>query len=110
MPKHTSTKKATSQATREAVTRAIRILIDSNSIDERVVTALHSEIRLLEFNNIKTLEAAKIALSLVTGSIKERLNSSDLSNKQKTEIMLIAQLKAYGIADAIISSIENLNE
>ena len=61
---------------------------------------------MLEFNNIKTLEAAKMGTAVTIKAMKERLKNSSLSNKQKAEFLLVAEMEAYRIVDGLIKSVE----
>lgn len=101
--------KIISEQPREKMSRTVRKMIDAKSSSKNIVSELHSQLKMLEFNDIKTLEATRLALSLITLKIKDRLKDTNLSNKQKAEIMVVAQLEAHSVVDALVSSIENLN-
>ena len=43
----------------------------------------HYRLKMLEFNNIQTLEASKMGTAVVKKQIEDRLSNSRLNNKQK---------------------------
>lgn len=61
----------------------------------------------LEYQNIQSLEKSTIALSIVKQISEERLNNTNLSNRQKKQIQLIASIEAFKTLDSLIRSIED---
>lgn len=61
----------------------------------------------LEYIHIKSLEDSTLALSIVKQIIAQRLSYTNLSNKQKKEVELIALIEAFKTLDSLIRSIEN---
>ena len=59
---------------------------------------------MFELSDIKTLKALRLAVNTVKTKMKDWLDTSDLNNKQKTEIVLAAQLEAYAIIDSLLNS------
>lgn len=78
-----------------------------NSLLQVEPAPYHYRIKMLEINNIKTLEANKMGISAAQNLIKNRLEKSSLSNKQKAEVLLVAQIEAHRVVDGLIQSMED---
>lgn len=71
----------------------------------------HYRLKMLEFNNIKTLQTATMGIVVTQNAMKDRLKNSSLGNKQKAEVLLVAEMEAYRVVDGLIKSTEeNLKE
>lgn len=98
-------KKETIQKQRKIKEKVLKLLNNSSSLTQE---QLYYEFKMLEFVEIKTFEAAKIAVRVIRDEVNKRLNNSKLTNKQKQEILLVAQLEAFKIIDVLIKPIEKL--
>lgn len=74
-----------------------------SSLSEYKADQLHYQLKMLEFNNIKTLQAAKHGIYAARYAIKERLNTSTLNNKQKAEMLLVAEIEVYKMINVLIN-------
>ena len=61
---------------------------------------------MLEFHNIKTVQTATMGVAVAQNAMKDRLKNSSLSNKQKAEVLLVAEMEAYRVVNGLINSIE----
>lgn len=69
----------------------------------------HYRLKMLEFNNFKNLKMLKKGLKAVGNIMKNRLKNSSLNNKQKAEILLVAETEAFRIVDGLIKSVEEVD-
>lgn len=66
----------------------------------------HFRLKMLEFNGLKTHTMLKKGLSATEMLLKERLKHSSLNNKQKAEVLLVAEMEAYKVVDGLLRSID----
>lgn len=97
-------------AVTQAVSQSVSKLLNSNPLDKQTVNRMQSEVKLLEFHNIKTLQDCTIGISQLLKRSIEDLDSGDLTNKQKSEIRFVAQLEAYKIIKALVDTIKQLKQ
>lgn len=89
---------------KDAVHASVMKLLNNSSNSDQ--ENYHYRLKMLEFNNIKTLETVKMGIAVTQKAIKEQLKNSSLNNKQKGEVLLVAEMTAFKVVDELITSIE----
>nr|YP_010216409.1 hypothetical protein LK039_mgp31 [Ulva intestinalis]UBR43430.1 hypothetical protein [Ulva intestinalis] len=97
--------KRSTQRKKEQVSSIVQKLLAENASLNADV--FHMRIKMLEHNQIKTLDYAKEAIRACDLAIKNALVSAKLNSKQKAEILLIAKIEAFKIIASYVESINN---
>jgi len=93
----------TKQQNEAANAQIIKLVNNSSHLNR---DDLHYRLKMLEFSGFKTLNMLKKGLRTIEKVTKERLKNSSLNNKQKAEVLLVAEMKAFRVVDELIKSIE----
>lgn len=104
MTKNTKTISSKTKKKKDAVHASVMKLLNnpSNSDQENY----HYRLKMLEFNNMKTLETVKMGINVTTDAMRKILKNSSLNSKQKGEVFLVALMTAYKVLEELIKSID----
>lgn len=93
----------TKQRNETAHSQILKIVNNSSNFNR---DDYHYRLKMLEFNGLKTLDMLKRGLTATGKVTKERLKNSSLNNKQKAEVLLVAEMEAFRVVDGLIRSME----